>query len=101
MQAVSSDIKIPNSISFSLNLLLDKILGEAISRQGTNIVNAQLSAGATCQGIFQHLDSDSTKHKLFAGFNGVIYETKNTWIIETEKGKKIIKNETKIKEYRN
>ena len=74
VQAVSSDIKIPNSIPFSLNLLMDKVLGEAVSRQGTNIVGAQLSAGANCQGIFQHLDSNSANNVLFAGFNGNIYD---------------------------
>src|SRR3990167_1543285 len=74
IQKVSSDINVPNSVPFSMNLLFDKVLGEAVSRQGTNIVGSQLSAGATCQGIFQHLDSDSDNNKLFAGFNGNIYD---------------------------
>ena len=44
-----------------------------------------------------------SNNKSSIGIKGkVIYETQNTWIIETEKGnKKIIKNGTKIKEYRN
>ena len=74
MQRVSSDIKIPNSVPFSMNFLFDRILGEAVSREGTNIVGSQLSAGNNCLGLFQHLDSTSANNKLFAGFNGTIYD---------------------------
>lgn len=74
VQKVSSDIAIPNSVPFSMNLLFDKVLGEAVSREGTNIVTSQLSTGNSCLGLFQHLDSTSANNKLFAGFNGSIFD---------------------------
>lgn len=74
IQKVSSDITVSSSVPFSMNLLFDKVLGEAVSRDGTNIIGSQLSAGNPCLGLYQHLDSDSTKHKLWAGFNGSIYD---------------------------
>jgi len=77
IQMVSSDIKsksvINTSVPFSLNLLFNKTLGEAESRLGTTRVGAQLSAGNPCLGLFQHLDSDPTKHALFAVFDTHIY----------------------------
>ena len=74
VQKVSSDITIPNSVPFSMNLLFDKVLGEAVSREGTNIVGSQLSAGNPCLGLFQHLDSTSANNKLMVGFNGEIFD---------------------------
>ena len=74
VQKVSSDITIPNSVPFSINLLFDEVLGEAVSREGTNIVGAQLSAGNPCLGLFQHLDSTVAENKLFAGFGTSIYD---------------------------
>src|SRR3990167_9529730 len=74
IQKVSSDITIPNSVPFSINLLFDKVLGEAISRQGTNIGGTQLSAGNPCLGLFQHLDSTAANNKLFAGFGTSIFD---------------------------
>jgi hypothetical protein len=74
IQKVSSDINVPNSVPFSMNLLFDRVLGEAESRKGTDIVGSQLLAGNSCQGLFQHLDSTAANHKLFAGFNGTIYD---------------------------
>jgi len=72
IQKVSSDISIPNSVPFSINLLFDKVLGEAVSREGTNIIGSQLIAGNACLGLFQHLDSTAASNKLFAGFNGLM-----------------------------
>ena len=77
VQKVSSDITIPNSVPFSMNLLFDKVLGEAVSREGTNIVGTQLSAGNPCLGLFQHLDSTVANNVLLAGFNGTIYNAVN------------------------
>lgn len=74
IQKVSSDIAIPNGVPFSMNLLYDKVLGEAVSREGTAIVGAQLSAGNPCLGLFQHLDSTASNNKLFAGFGTSIYD---------------------------
>ncbi|MEK9207860.1 MAG: hypothetical protein AAB922_05220 [Patescibacteria group bacterium] len=74
IQKVSSDIQIPNSVPFSMNLEFDRVLGEAVSRQGTNIVGSQLSAGNSCLGLFNHLDSTTTNNVLFAGFNGTIFD---------------------------
>src|SRR3990167_10960005 len=73
VQKVSSDITIPNSVPFSMNLLFDRVLGEAESRQGTNIVGAQLSDGNPCRGLFQHLDSTPASNVLFGVFNTNIY----------------------------
>lgn len=74
VQKVSSDITIPNAVPFSMNLLFDKVLGEVVSREGTNIIGSQLSSGNPCLGLFQHIDSTFTNSKLFAGFNGTIYD---------------------------
>ena len=74
IQKVSSDINIPNSVPWSINLLFDRVLGEAESRQGTNIVGSQLDAGEVCRGLFQHLDSTAANNKLFAIFASNIYD---------------------------
>lgn len=74
IQRVSSDIIIANSLPFSMNLLFDKVLGEAVSREGTNRIGTQLSAGNNCLGIFNHLDSVAANSVLFAGFNGSIFD---------------------------
>jgi len=78
IQSVSSDIKsitsTKYSVPFSMNLLFDKVLGEVVSREGTNIVGSQMSSGNSCQGLFQHIDSNSSYNKLFAGFNGSIFD---------------------------
>ena len=74
IQKVSSDITIPNSVPFSMNLLFDKVLGEAVSREGTNIVGSQMSSGNSCLGLFQHLDSTFANSVLLAGFNGSIFD---------------------------
>ena len=74
IQKVSSDITIPNSVPFSMNLEFDRVLGEAVSRQGTNIIGSQMSAGNNCLGLFNHLDSTVANSVLLAGFNGSIFD---------------------------
>jgi hypothetical protein len=74
VQKVSSDITIPNSTPFSMNLLFDKVLGEAVSRNGTNIIGSQFSAGNPCLGLYQHIDTTFASSKLFAAFNGTIHD---------------------------
>ena len=72
IQKVSSDITIPNSVPFSMNMLFDRVLGEAVSREGTGLVGTV--AGVTnCLGLFQHLDSTSANNVLFAAFGTNIY----------------------------
>ena len=73
-QKVSSDITLKSAVPFSMNLLFDKVIGEAVSREGTNIVNAQLVAGSPCLGLFQHLDSTVANNKLFSVFSTSIYD---------------------------
>ena len=70
---VSSDVAIQNTVPFSMNLLYDKVIGQAVSREGTNIVGAQLASGKACLGLFQHVDTTFANSKLFAAFNGSIY----------------------------
>jgi hypothetical protein len=72
---VSSDITVRNSVPFSMNLLYDRTLGEAVSRDGTGIIGSQLSAGNACLGLHNHIDSTVANSKLFAGFNGTIFDT--------------------------
>ena len=74
IQKVSSNIAIPNGVPFSMNLLFDDVIGEAVSREGTNRIGTQMSAGNSCLGLFNHLDSDAANHQLFAGFNGSIFD---------------------------
>lgn len=74
VQKVSSDITIPNGVPFSMNLLYDKVLGEAVLRNGTNRIGNQLSAGNPCLGLYQHIDSSFSSSKLFAGFDTSIYD---------------------------
>lgn len=74
LQRVTSDITLDNAVPFSMNLLFDKSIGEAVSRLGTNIIGAQLEAAQACLGLFQHLDSTPANHKLFAVFNETIYD---------------------------
>lgn len=57
-----------------MNLLFNRVLGEAESREGTNRIGSQLSAGNACLGLFQHLDSASSNNKLLAGFSTSIYD---------------------------
>src|SRR3990167_7477902 len=77
IQAVSSDITIPNGVPFSMNLLFDRVLGEAVSREGTSLIGSQVSVGNPCLGLFQHIDSTAASSILFAGFNGTIYNAAN------------------------
>lgn len=74
IQKVSSEITLPNGIPFSMNLLFDRVLGEAVSRGGTNRIGSQLSAGNNCLGLFNHLDSTAANNVLFAGFNGTVFD---------------------------
>lgn len=78
IQKVSSDITIPNSVPFSMNVIFDDVLGEAVSRKGTNIVGSQLAASQACLGLFQHLDSTAAQNKLFAVFNSIIYDVSDS-----------------------
>ena len=71
IQRVSSDITIPNSIPFSINMLFDKVIGEAVSREGTGLIGAPSSGN--CLGLFQHLDSTFSNSVLMAGFGGTIF----------------------------
>jgi len=71
---VSSDIIKPNSVPFSMNLLFEKELGEAMSREGTSIVGSQLSSGNTCRGLYQHLDTTFANSRLFAVFAGKVHD---------------------------
>lgn len=73
VQKVSSDITIPNGVPFSLNLLFDKVLGEALSRNGTSLLSTP-SVGNPCLGLYQHLDSTFVNSLLFAAFNGSVYD---------------------------
>ena len=70
---VSSDIVTANSIPFAINLDFDKDLGLAQSRAGTSRIGNQLSAGNACRGLHYFRDADGSNHKLFAAFNGSIY----------------------------
>lgn len=74
IQKVSSDIIVPNSVPFSMNLLFDRVLGEAESRQGVARLAAQIADGHYCLGLFQHLDSSTVQNKLFAGFQSSIFD---------------------------
>src|SRR3990167_1937556 len=73
VQKVSSDITIQNSVPFSLNLLFDKILGEAVTRQGTGLIGSPSGASGDCIGLFQHLDTTAANDVLFAGFGTSIF----------------------------
>jgi len=76
VQKISSDpgIYLKNAVPFSMNMLFEEHLGEATSRTGTAILNAQQSAGNTCEGLFQHIDSTLANSKLFAAFNGTLHD---------------------------
>lgn len=73
IQKVAPEISITNSVPFSMNMVFDDILGQAVSRKGTNIIGSQMSAGNACLGLYNHIDSTPSNNKLFAGFNGSIY----------------------------
>lgn len=75
VQKVSPDIAIPNSVPFSMNLIYDKVLGEAFSRPGTALLRS-VSSG-DCQGLFQHVDSTPANSKMFSGFGGTIFDAVN------------------------
>ena len=77
VQKISSDITVPNSVPFSMNLIFDDIIGQAVSRKGTDIIGSQLASGKTCLGLFQHLDTTTANNKLLAAFNGIIYDAVN------------------------
>jgi len=72
---VSSDIAIPNSVPFAMNMDFNNDLGKAVSREGTNRIGNQLSAGNPCLGMHYFRDSVGTNHKLFSAFNGTIFDT--------------------------
>lgn len=75
VQRVSPEITVPNGVPFSMNLEFDRVIGEAVSRKGTNIVGSQKDGGGdNCIGLFQHKDTTPANSKLFAGFNATIYD---------------------------
>lgn len=85
MQAISSDITgstnvtqitlaVKSSVPFSMNMVFQEELGLALTRKGTTIIGSQLAAGKSCQGLFNHIDTTPANSKLFAGFNGTIYD---------------------------
>lgn len=74
VQKVTADITLQNAVPFSMNLLYEENLGEALSRKGTDIIGSQLSDGNTCEGLFQHIDSTPASSKLFAAFSGTIHD---------------------------
>ncbi|MDE2312386.1 MAG: hypothetical protein KGJ93_04865 [Patescibacteria group bacterium] len=85
MQAISSDITgstnvvqitlaVKTSVPFSMNLVYQEELGLALTRKGTAIVGNQLAASQVCQGLFNHIDTASASSKMFAAFNGTIYD---------------------------
>ncbi len=74
VQKVSPDISIKNSVPFSMNLLYDLVLGEAVSREGTDRLGSQFAAGTDCTGLFQHLDTTHANSVLFTKFGTDIYD---------------------------
>lgn len=71
VQKVSSDIAIQNAVPFSVNLVYDTVLGEAVSRPGTGLIGTP--GGTNCLGLYQHLDTTFANSILFAGFGTDIY----------------------------
>ena len=72
VQKVSSDITIPYSVPFSMNVIFDEVLGEAVSRLGTSVLGSPGSGN--CIGLFHHLDTTEANSKLMAGFGTSIYD---------------------------
>ena len=75
VQKVSSDINIPSSVPFAMNLDFDKEIGIAHSRTGTAIIGSQLSAGNPCIGLHNFRSSGGSGDGLISVFNGVMYDT--------------------------
>lgn len=77
LTSISSDIATQDTVPFAMNFIFDKELGLAVSRQGTNIVGSQLSAGNPCLGLTNFRDSVGANHALIAAFNGSIFNVAN------------------------
>jgi len=75
VQKVASEIAIPNSVPFAINIDFNNDLGKAVSREGTNRIGNQLSVGNPCLGLHYFRDSVGSNHKLFSAFNGTIFDT--------------------------
>jgi hypothetical protein len=73
-QSLQVTLPVKTSVPFSINLVYQEELGNALSRLGTSIVGNQIASGFTCQGLFQHIDNLATNNKLIAGFNGTIFD---------------------------
>jgi hypothetical protein len=64
IQKVDNLLAPKNSLSFSLNLLFDEVLGRAVVRQGTALIGAQITDAKTILGLHQFILSGGTKYFL-------------------------------------
>ena len=61
IQRVDERILVENCVYLAQNLRFDNVLGRAVLREGTTQLGAQIVDGASCLGLFQHIESDGTK----------------------------------------
>jgi hypothetical protein len=61
VQKVDNLLAPNNSLSFSLNLLFNEVLGRAVVREGTTLIGAQILDGANILGLHQFILSSGTK----------------------------------------
>lgn len=61
VQKVDNLLAPKNSLSFSLNLLFNEILGRAVVREGTTLIGARITAEKNILGLHQFILSNGTK----------------------------------------
>lgn len=61
IQNVDVSITPPNSVSFSVNLLYDVIIGRGVIRPGLTITGSQITDNKSCNGLYLFIKTDDTK----------------------------------------
>jgi hypothetical protein len=96
IQGVDNVIAPKNSVSFSINLLYEKILGRAVVRNGTALVGSQIADGKNILGLHQFILSSGTKYLLAVvdgASNSALYRLITaTWTSESVAGVKAVKH---------
>jgi hypothetical protein len=87
IQKISDELAPAKAVNFAQNLRFDKVLGRAIVRAGTSLINAQIADAKSILGLHQFILSSGTKHFLAVidgASNAVINRSDTgTWTAKT------------------
>lgn len=81
--AISESLVPINSLSNSLNVNFDSVIGKAVVRPGTTLLGSQVAANKTPLGLFEFVTANSAINDMLAVFSGAstasVYYFDTTW----------------------